>query len=73
VGQLFGRRVQGAAIGGATTARREIVKYVVAVLGWAALGIWYKPILSMVVSPVWMVLVVSIVPRQWSRLRGRAR
>jgi hypothetical protein len=46
----------------------EIARYAVAVLGWAALGIWYKPILSMVLAPFWMVLVAVVLP---GRLRRR--
>lgn len=41
--------------------------YVVAIGAWAALGVFYLPILSMVLTPLWMVLVVSVVPRRVRR------
>jgi hypothetical protein len=47
--------------------------YAVALAVWAAVGLVYLPILSMILTPVWMVLWVSVVPRAVQRLRGRAR
>ncbi len=47
--------------------------YAVAALVWAGLGLIYLPILSMILTPVWMVLWVSVVPRLVTRIRGRER
>lgn len=47
--------------------------YAVALGVWAGLGLFYLPILSMILTPVWMVLWVSVVPRAVDRVRGRAR
>jgi hypothetical protein len=52
---------------------REFVLYTVAILGWAALGIWYKPILSMVLAPFVTPFLVAYLPHQLRRLRGAAR
>ncbi|MGQ0625125.1 MAG: hypothetical protein ACT4PP_10830 [Sporichthyaceae bacterium] len=46
--------------------------YVVALVLWAALGMVYLPILSMILAPVWMVFFVSVLPRWIARLRRRA-
>lgn len=46
--------------------------YVVAIGVWAAVGLVYLPILSMILTPVWMVLWVSVVPRLVARARGKA-
>ena len=54
-------------------ARWEIAVYALAILGWAALGIWYKPILSMVLAPFVTPFLVAYLPRQLARLRERAR
>jgi hypothetical protein len=65
---------QESVVGGAgAVRRREAATYALAVLVWAALGIWYKPILSMVLAPVWMVLFVSIIPARLGRRRERPR
>lgn len=45
--------------------------YVLALVLWAALGIFYLPILSMILTPVWMVFFVSVLPRWLARLRRR--
>lgn len=45
--------------------------YVVALGAWAALGVLFLPLLSMILTPVWMVLVVSVLPRALRRLRHR--
>lgn len=47
--------------------------YAVALGSWAVVGLFYLPILSMILTPVWMVLWVSVVPRLVQRARGRAR
>lgn len=53
--------------------RQEFVVYTVAILGWAALGIWYKPILSMVLAPFVTPFLVAYLPHQLSRRRDRAQ
>jgi hypothetical protein len=53
--------------------RWEVAVYTIAILGWAALGIWYKPILSMVLAPFVTPFLVAYLPHQLARLRGRAR
>lgn len=45
--------------------------YVVALVLWAGIGIFYLPILSMILTPVWMVFVISVLPRWLARLRRR--
>jgi len=52
---------------------REFAVYSVAIVGWAALGIWYKPILSMVLAPFVTPFLVAYLPHQLSRLRNRAQ
>jgi hypothetical protein len=49
---------------------RELLLYGAAILSWAALGVWWKPALSMVLAPVWMVLLVAVLPARLSRRRG---
>jgi hypothetical protein len=53
--------------------RQEFVVYSVAILAWATLGIWYKPILSMVLAPFVTPLLVAYLPHQLSRRRDRTR
>ena len=60
-------------VGSAGHARGEAAAYVLAVVAWAALGLVYKPILSMIVSPLWMVLMVVVLPRALGRLRKSPR
>jgi hypothetical protein len=55
------------------SAWREIALYGVAILGWAALGIWYKPILSMVLAPFVTPFLVAYLPHQLTRLREHTR
>lgn len=49
--------------------QRELLLYGAAILAWAALGIWWKPALSMVLAPAWMVLLVAVLPARVSRRR----
>jgi hypothetical protein len=57
----------------APTSRWEMAVYALAILAWAALGIWYKPILSMFLAPFVMPFLVAYLPHRLSRLQGRAR
>lgn len=41
----------------------ELLAYALAIVVWAALGVVFKPALSMVLSPFWMVLCISVIPR----------
>jgi hypothetical protein len=42
--------------------------YAVSLALWVVLGIFYLPILSMILAPMWMVLTVSMVPRWVARV-----
>jgi hypothetical protein len=48
---------------------RELLLHGAAILSWAALGIWWKPALSMVLAPVWMVVLVAVLPARLARRR----
>jgi hypothetical protein len=45
--------------------------YLLALAVWSVLGMYYVPVLSMILTPLWMVLWVSLVPRWVTRLRRR--
>lgn len=45
--------------------------YIVACVVWILVGVFYLPILSMVLTPLWMVLFVSVLPRVLPRLVRR--
>jgi hypothetical protein len=47
--------------------------YAGAALSYAAAGVAYKPLLNWIVGPVWIVLVVGVLPDLGRRLRGGRR
>ena len=52
---------------------RELVLYTVAFVGLVALGQLWKGALSMILSPLWMLLIIWILPFAVERIAGHRR
>jgi len=55
------------------TVHQGWVLYPAAVVSYVALGLAFKPALNWIVGPLWVLLVVWIVPASITRLRARRR